>query len=99
MVKWSRSVCFFGPKLPAVVAWSREAAGYVTKKTGIECKVEMAGSGNPFRIRWVWDVESMATHEQAVNKLMSDSKYMEILAKADTLFIPGTAVDEFWTNL
>jgi len=99
MLTWARTSCFPSKNLGAATAWAREVAAHVMKKTGNEIKVEVALSGNPYRIRWVGETESMAAHEQAFNKVMSDSKYMELLAKAADLFIPGTTTDEFWRSL
>jgi len=64
-------------------------------KSKLKCQgrvIHTGSAGSP-------QAESLAAHEQAMNKVMSDPKYMELLAKAADLFIPGSAVDEFWMSI
>ncbi len=99
MINWSRTSCFPSKNMGAALAWAREVAAYVTNKTGVELKVEIAASGNPYRLRWISQAESLAALEQATKKVMSDPKYMELLAKAADLFIPGATIDEYWSSI
>ena len=96
MLTWTRTASIAPGKFRAAMAWAHEVATYGKGKTGVEFKIEMAGSGNPGRIRWVAQVESMAIHEQVKNKLVGDPKYLDLLEKAADLFIADSSVDEFW---
>ena len=100
MITIIRTADVNGSKLPAALGWAHEIASYVKSKTGIEVKVQMpSGHGNPFRIRWIWQTESLAAHEQAMKKLMSDAKYLELGAKAMDLCWPRTFSDEYWVDM
>jgi len=98
MITFIRTSDANGVKFPAALAWAHEVAAFVKSKTGLETKVEVPTSGNPYRIRWVTQGESLATHEQNMKKIASDPKYMELMAKAGDLFHARTTCDEIWMS-
>ena len=96
MITWSRSVGTTGEKLAGLLKYAHEAAEYTKSKTGFDIKVEVPIGGNPMRVRWTAQYENLATYEQAWAKLLSDPKFMDLIAKATQHVLPGSAVDELW---
>ena len=81
----------------AGLAWAHELLAYAQSK-GAKGKVEIPTSGDPNRVRWVYEYESQDQHAQAMKQLMADQKYMEFLGKGADLLRPGTVSDDIWTS-
>jgi hypothetical protein len=62
-------------------------------------RISIPVGGNPNRIRWSSDHENLAALEAQQGKLLSDPKYMDMVAKGADNFIPGSIHDEIWRTL
>ena len=98
MITFTRTVATTAEKLAGLLKYAHETAEYIKNKVGVDFKVEVPIGGPALRVRWVSHHENLAAWEQVNAKLLSDSKYMEQLAKGTAHVIPGTAVDEFWMS-
>lgn len=98
MITFTHSAGTMAANLPELLKLAHEIAKYVKGKTGVEVKVQIPVAGNPWRVRWTSESESLAAHEQSMSKLMSDPKYMELAARVTPLVIPGSALVELWQN-
>ena len=99
MITLRRTVSFPAKNLAAALAWSREVCGYAKSKFGVDIAIQVPYGGNPNRFCYVLTYDSLASMEQANQKMMSDSKYMEMYAKSSDLLTVGSAVDEIWSSI
>jgi len=99
MITLRRTVSFPAKNLAAALAWSREVCGYAKSKFGVDITIQVPYGGNPNRFCYVLTYDSLASMEQANQKMMSDSKYMEMYAKSSDLLTVGSAVDEIWSSI
>lgn len=99
MFTWYRTASIAPGRVAKTMAFANEISAYVKKKTGVEVHVGMPVSGNPNRIGWSARYENLAAFETTMAKLMSDPKYMEMVAKSADNFIAGSVHDEFWRDV
>jgi hypothetical protein len=99
MISWYRVAAIAPGKMVSAVGFAHEIAAFVKGKTGVEVRVAMPLGGNPNRIGWSSQHESLASFEIGMSNLIADSKYMEIVAKAADYFIAGSVHDEMWRIL
>jgi len=98
MITISRTMATTGEKFAGAVRFAHECAAYIKSKTGVDFKVEVPVGGNPMRFRWIAQLESLSAFEQVNAKLMSDPKYMDMVAKTTQHVLPGTSLDEIWQS-
>jgi len=98
MITVSRTITTTGEKFAGAVRFAHDSAGYIKSKTGVDFKVEVPVGGNPMRLRWIAQLESLAAFELMNAKLSSDPKYMDMVAKTTQHVLPGTTVDEIWQS-
>jgi hypothetical protein len=99
MIAFYRSASIAQGKVGSALAFSREIAAYIKDKTGVEVHVAVPIGGNPNRVGWSARYENLGALETQQVKLMSDPKYMELVAKGSDNFIPGSVRDEIWRGL
>ena len=99
MITCRRTVTVPAKNLGAALAYGRESISYAKGKVGVDTKIEMPIGGNPWRMCFVMQFDSLAAFEQAMNKLNSDPKYMELAAKSSDIFVVGSAIDEVWASV
>lgn len=77
------------------MAWAKEIAGYVEKKTGNKVEVWMDTFGTTGLVRWTMEAPDLATIEKSQTTVMMDQGYWQMIQKAmhADLFIVGSAVD------
>jgi len=98
MITISRTMATSGERFAGAVRFAHECAAYIKSKTGVDFKVEVPVGGNPMRFRWIAQLESLSAFEQMNAKLLSDPKYMDMVAKTTQHVLPGTSLDEIWQN-
>jgi hypothetical protein len=97
MIIFSRTANI-APGKPAIT-WSREVAAYMKQKTGVQMRITMPVSGNPWRICFLGEFENLTAVDALQAKLRGDPKYRELLAKGSDYFIAGSITDEFWRTV
>jgi hypothetical protein len=99
MITIHRSASIAPGKMVSALAFAREIAEYIKAKTGMELTIAMQIGGDPSRISWSGQNQSLAAYEEVGKKLMGDPKYLEIAAKSADLFIVGSMRDELWNSI
>ena len=94
-VRWTRSAQIANGKMMEALAWAKEAAGYVEKKTGAKVDVWMDAFGTVGTVRWSADFADLGAVEKAQMAIMTDQSYHQLVEKAmkNGLYIDGQAVD------
>ena len=82
---------------PATVAWSRQIAELVAKKTGVAPNVSTR-LGGPQEIIFVSQYADFAAFEKAQAALLSDPDYLKLVeaAQSQGLFDSGSIDTAFW---
>ena len=96
MINFQRTASVAPGKAVPAMLFAREVATYIKGKSGLEVKIGTPIGGNPNRITWFVQYESLAILEDTQAKLTLDQKYMELIAKSADNFIPGSMHDEIW---
>ena len=99
MIAFYRSASIASGKVASAHAFAREIAAFVKDKVGVDIVLAVPVGGNPNRIGWAARYESMAAMEAAMDKLMADPKYMELVGRGAENFIPGSVHDEIWRSI
>lgn len=99
MIRFVRTASIAQGKLRDALAVAKEIAEYVSKSHGVKLEVMMPVGGNPFRIAWRAEYPSLAAMEEAMAKIMTDAKWLELQAKGSVNFIPGSANDVIWRTV
>ncbi len=99
MITFFRSASIASGKVASAHGFAREIAAFIKDKVGVEITLAVPVGGNPNRIAWAGRYESMAAMEAAMDKLMADPKYMELVGKGGENFIAGSVRDEFWRSI
>jgi hypothetical protein len=99
MITWYRVAEIAPGQLASAIGFANEVASYVKSKTGVEVRVAMPIAGNPFRIGWTAQYESLAALEADEAKFGDDTKYLALIEKAKDIFNAGSTHDEIWRSL
>jgi len=73
-----------------------EIARYLQANQGLTISVPMPVGGNPNRIRWSLELESLAAYEAWTARTRTDAGYMALVGKGSDCYIAGSIFDEFW---
>jgi hypothetical protein len=76
------------------MAFANQSARYVKEKYGPTVEVLMPVGGNPARIAWRSNYESLAQWEALSAKSLADPDYLAMVASASAIFLPGSVHDE-----
>ena len=99
MITLRRTASVPAKNVGTALAWAREVTAYGKSKFGVDSVLQMPIGGNPWRISFVQQFENLAAMEKSQQNMMSDQKFMEMLAKSSDIYSVGSAVDEVWTNV
>ncbi len=99
MIHFTRTTSIAPGKVADAMAFANEMIDYLGSAHGQQTTLMMPVGGNPHRLCWYTSYENLGEMEKFVAKTMSDPKYLAILAKAATLFIPGSAHDDIWRTV
>lgn len=99
MIRFTRTSSIAPGKLGDALAFAKQVSEFLEKEHGQKLEVMMPVGGNPHRIAWRSEYSSLGALEDFQSKTMKDPKYLEILSKAGSIFIAGTAHDEIWRTL
>jgi hypothetical protein len=79
--------------------WGKEIATMVERVTGKKVAVSTTFGGAIGGIAWMWQVANAGEAEEFVVKLNSNKEYLSALAKAQTMFVPGSGHDQMWRQV
>ena len=96
MIAFHRSAVIAPGKLASSVAYAKAVAAHITTTTGTEVVVALQVGGNPSRITWSTQHDSLADFDVAMMALMADPAYAELVEKNADQFILGSVHDDIW---
>jgi len=99
MITITRTVSIAPAKTPNAVAFARQMAKYLREKHGATLEVLMPVGGNPLRIAWRGQYESLAQWESLTAKMLGDKEYFELVATQGDTFLPGSVHDDIWRSI
>ena len=99
MITFRRSSSVAPGMFSAAIAFANEIKAQVKASAGVDLQIEIPIGGNPSRVAWVANYESLAELDATGLKLLGDPKYQELLKKAAGIIVPETTVDEMWRTI
>jgi hypothetical protein len=99
MIAFSRSAVIAPGKTASALAYARELAKTVHSKTGVDVQIAVPIGGNPSRVCFLAQYENLGALEKAQGQLMSDTGYLDVVAKGGDNFVAGSLQDEIWRVL
>jgi hypothetical protein len=99
VIYFQRTASIAAGKAVTAMSFAREVAALIKARTGLEVRVGTPIGGNPNRIAWYVQYESLAALEDTQAKLLADQKYMELIGKSAENFIAGSVHDDIWRLL
>lgn len=99
MIRFVRSASIAPGKFAEAIAFAKQVSDYIAKKHGVRLEVMLPVGGNPQRIAWRAEYESLGAMEAAQSKTLADAKYLELVAKGANNFIAGSVNDSIWKTI
>jgi hypothetical protein len=99
MIHFTRTSSIAPGKVADALAFAGEVIEYLGSAYGQKMQLMVPVGGNPHRLCWYTSYESLGEMEKFQARTMGDAKYLSILGKASTIFIPGSAHDDIWRSL
>jgi len=99
MITQIRSAAIAPGKTGEAVAYAHTIAKLVKEKYGTAVEILMPIGGNPARIAWRVNYESMAQLEALTAKTLTDPEYQRAVAAGSANFLPGSVHDDFWRTI
>ena len=99
MIRFIRTASIAPGKFPEAMAFAKEITEHLKKQHGLKLEVMMPIGGNPQRLAWRAEYESLAAFEQMQTKIVADQKYWEMITKGGTAFIAGSLNDSIWRTV
>ena len=96
MIHFTRTTSIAPGKVADAMSFAGEMIEFISAKQGQKMQLMLPVGGNPHRLRFHTQYETLSDMENAQVALMADAKYLSILAKSATLFVPASAHDEIW---
>jgi hypothetical protein len=99
MIAITRTASIAPGKAAFAMRFAHAVAKFVKDKHGTNIDVLLPVGGNPNRIAWYWRLEGLEQWEALTGKLMTDKKYMDLVAKNSDAFLAGSIHDEIWRSI
>jgi hypothetical protein len=99
MVRFYRSGSIAPGKFNGAMAFAKEIVKHVKTMTGVDVQIGIPIGGNPSRIGWSAQYQTLAAYDEMSTKLLGDAKYQDLVAKGGENFVPDTMRDELWRVL
>ena len=99
MITITRIVLIAPGKSANAVAFALKIAKFLKDKYGSTVEARMPIGGNPLRVAWCGQYESLAQWEALTGKMLSDKEYIDLVASQGDTFLPGTVHDDIWRSI
>ena len=99
MIRFVRTASIAPGKLGDALAFAKQVSDYIGTQFGVRLEVMMPVGGNPNRVAWRAEYPSLGAMEEMLNRMLADSKYLEIVGKGAANFIAGSVNDSIWRTL
>lgn len=92
-LRFQRTALVAGVKNQEAVAFAAEISKYATETLGMPTAWGLQVGGTFARLHWFTDFANMTEFEAGLVKTITDAGYIEVLAKAEDLFVEGRTED------
>src|ERR1700733_15240246 len=99
MIQFSRTSSIAPGKIVDALAFAKEVSEYLYQHYDVKTQVAMPVGSNPHRISWRSAYPSMAALDGFHVKLLTDANYLELVARASSIFVAGSTNDEIWRSI
>ncbi len=99
MITITRTISIAPGKSANAVAFARQIAKYLRDTYGTTLEVRMPIGGNPLRLAWCGQYESLAQWESITGKMLVDKAYIDLVGSQGDTFLPGTVHDDIWRSI
>lgn len=99
MIRFVRVASIAPGKMTEALAFARQIAELFEKTTGMKLQIMVPVGGNPQRVAWRAEYESLGVLESVQGKLLMDAKYQDLIAKGAGNFIAGSVFDSIWRTI
>jgi hypothetical protein len=99
MITFIRTATMTPGKTQEAMTFAHQVALLCERITGIKVGVSVPIAGNPFRVAWTSATPDLGVVETAMDKLLSNKEYVELVESAAPYFLPGTVHDEMWRGV
>jgi len=99
MITITRTVSIAPGKSANAVAFALQIGRFLRDKYGATVEARMPIGGNPLRVAWSGQYESLAQWESVTAKMLADKDYIELVASQGDTFLPGTVHDDIWRSI
>lgn len=98
MITFNRIACVQAGKMGGAMAFAHEISSYIKDAYGLQVETAIPVGGNPNRIGWSSRYADLAAMEAINDKMLKDTKYQQLTAKAGEFFISGATRDSLWRH-
>ena len=99
MIRFVRTASIESGKLADAIAFAKQISEFVKRQHGLKLEVMLPVGGNPQRIAWRAEYESLAALDALQTKILADREYLELVAKGASNFISGSLNDSIWRTI
>ena len=99
MIRFVRTASIESGKLADAIAFAKQISEFMKRQHGLKLEVMMPVGGNPQRIAWRAEYESLAALDAMQTKILADREYLELVAKGANNFISGSLNDAIWRTI
>ena len=99
MIRFMRTADIVPGKREDALAYAKQLAEYWRTQFGAKLEVLVPVGGNPHRIGWRTEYESLADMEVKRGRVSADAKYQEMLRSGSTNFVAGSLNDAIWQTV
>jgi hypothetical protein len=99
MIRFVRSASIAPGKLGDAIAFAKHVSDFVKRQYGVPLEVMLSVGGNPNRIAWRAEYESLAAMDAMQSKMLADREYLDLVAKGSGNFLAGTVNDVIWRTI
>ena len=99
MIRFVRTASIAPGKLGDALAFAKQVSEYIGNHFSVRLEIMMPVGGNPNRVAWRAEYESLGAMEEMQTKMLADPKYAELVGKGASNFIAGSVNDSIWRTM
>jgi len=99
MIRFVRTASIAQGKFGDAIAFAKQISEYLKRQHGLQLEVMLPVGGNPQRVAWRAEYESLAALDALQTKLLLDREYLDLVAKGSGNFIAGSLNDAIWRTI
>lgn len=99
MIRFVRTASIASGKFGDAIAFPKQISEFLKRQHGLHLEVMIPVGGNPQRIAWRAEYESLGALDALQTKVLADREYLELVAKGSSNFIAGSFNDVIWRTI